>query len=282
LFVESKFSFSLLYVTFLFKEKLLMQHINNIMRRAGIILCAFLLVLGFAPMLKAQTHPFVTAANFTSHGTFNSGSSNATINCNTGVLAITGGTTYQGVTATIAGQDFWVFSFDSFTLQSGRQITFTNTPGTRKIAIVATGNITIAGTISANASGTTAGPGGNANTAGGGTAGATNAGGGGGGANGGNGGAGGTSNGTAGGTANGNLLTSLTTGGGGGNGSVSGGASGGGILIGSQQTLILSGTINASGGSGANGTSTGGGGGGAGGSVTLHGSSLNLTGGGSM
>ncbi len=237
-----------------------MQHFFSFVPRRAYLLCIALILLALPAIGIAQTHPFVTAANFTSLGTFTT-SSNATINCNTGLLQITGGASYQGVNATIAGQDFWVFSFSAFT-QSGGTLSFTNTPGTHKIAIVATGNITVAGTINASGSGAAGGPGGSSGVVGNGSgtgAGTADNGGGSGGGNGGAGGAGGTTNNIAGGVANGNLLTARSTGGSGGwDGTGAGGGAGGGLLLGAGQTLAVSGTITANGSSG----NPGGGGGG--------------------
>ncbi|HUD47731.1 MAG TPA: hypothetical protein VMR33_12935 [Candidatus Baltobacteraceae bacterium] len=226
---------------------------------------------------------FLDPTAFTSLGVFNP-ETNVVVDVDSGQMS--GGASFTGVNVTQAGFPLWVFTFSSFTLNSGLTVTITNDgPDSPGVAFLSQRDMTIAGAIHADGEVGSAALYGNG--AGAGSNGETNTLGGDGGGGGGYGGMGGPGDGgtTGGGTYNTDLSAQLAGGSGGGTGGASlggpGGLGGGALQIAALGSLTLSGTISADGGAGAMGqlsinTPGGSGGGGSGGGLLVQAGKLTV------
>jgi hypothetical protein len=237
-----------------------------------------------ATLLAVNGGAFLDASAFKSLGVFDP-ASDVVVDVESG--QISGGASFTGVDVTHAGTSMLVFTFSSFTLNSGLSITFANegADGTA-VAFLSQGDMTIGGTMSADGEG--GAPEGSSPAIGGPDGSGSGGGGSGGGAGGGGGGFGGSgapSQGGigGGGSYNSDLTAQLAGGSGGGNGygysgayGVSfgfGGAGGGALQIAALRSVTVTGSVSVNGGDGGPGNvafGPGSGGGGSGGGILLQ------------
>jgi hypothetical protein len=233
---------------------------------------------------------FLDPSAFTSLGVFDPGT-NFVVDVQSGQM--TGGASFTGTNITQAGTPILVFTFSSFTLNSGLSITFSSaSPNNTAVAFLSQRDMTTNGVIDASGHSQmaealpTSGPDGNGpGTGGSGGGGASTAGGGGGGFGGSGGNGQGDNTGDGGGNGGSTYdpdLTAQLCGGsyggmaGGGMTSGRGGPGGGAIQIGALNSLTVNGAISVDGAQGYGGAPGSPGGGGSGGGILVQAGTVNI------